>query len=367
MSGVRVPSLLMLALALVVSGFAAATAAAGKPVHSYTKADQHLAGEVVFHLGDFPTGWRSQIDTSKNGSPACFNPNLSDLTLTGEASSHEYVHGDATFAEALAVVFKSHAMALSAFKRLAVENLIQCFSSYIKQQSSSNTKIKNVSSGRLNFPHLGDRSAAYQIAIELESHGLSPTAYVDPVFIERGRVLSLLLFFDVLSPFSEPLEERLSRAVAQRMKEGTATKTVYGSGYHIVVPRTWNVTRSGKNVTASPGPPLSTPQLVSVSVFDLLQAYKPSQFAAATKQLDGAAHTLAGRLGGTVDSSRTVVVAGIRARQYVLRYGAGARSVTQRLTFVLRAKTEFQLLCRWISDNREPQACSMLTATFAPG
>ncbi len=117
----------------------------------------------------------------------------------------DFVHGD-------------H-VSISAFKRVAADKLAQCFSDHMKKQSDSDVKVKNVSWGRLGFPHLGERSAAYQIAVDLETHGLTPTAYFDIVFIQRKRALSVLMFADILSPFDESLKERLSRAVVQRTKE----------------------------------------------------------------------------------------------------------------------------------------------------
>ena len=144
---------------------------------------------------------------------------MSDLVLPGKATSKQYVHGPATFAESVAAVFEKHAMAVSAFKRVAVDKLAACFSSSLKQRSNGDLKVKNVNWGRLSFPQLGDRSAAYRIDIEIVTKDLSPTAYFDLVFIERKRVLGLLLFVDVFMSFHEALEVRLSRAVAQRMKE----------------------------------------------------------------------------------------------------------------------------------------------------
>ena len=76
------------------------------------------------------------------------------------------------------------------------------------------------------------------------------------------------------------------------------------------------------------------------------------------------ARQLATRLGGTVQQAATVTLAGIKARQYELAYESGGHDFHQRITFVLRGKTEFQLLCRWTGD--EPSACGQLEKTFRP-
>ena len=55
--------------------------------------------------------------------------------------------------------------------------------------------------------------------MEVETNGLSPAAFLDLVFIQRGRAAAAVLFFDVLTPFDEMTRELLARRVAQRMKE----------------------------------------------------------------------------------------------------------------------------------------------------
>lgn len=141
-----------------------------------------------------------------------------------------------------------------------------------------------------------------------------------------------------------------------------ATQTIKGSHFLFQAPFSWHVKRRGSQVGAAPKP--IAPELVSVSVFPLLRAYRPALFNAVSRELDGDARQLATRLGGSVESSQTVVVAGTRSRQYVLHYTSGGNDFHQRITFVLRGKTEFQLLCRWTGT--EPSVCAQLTSSFSP-
>ena len=93
--------------------------------------------------------------------------------------------------------------------------------SYFEELPSENgVKITDAEAGRLSFPALGDESVARQLALEVESDGLTPSAHVDLVGIRDGRVFSLLLFFDVLSPFSPDQEVELARKVEARMAAG---------------------------------------------------------------------------------------------------------------------------------------------------
>ena len=141
-----------------------------------------------------------------------------------------------------------------------------------------------------------------------------------------------------------------------------STRTIRGSHFVFQAPFAWHVRRRGSEVGAAPKP--IAPELVSVSIFPLLQAYRPALFAAVRHELDGDARQLATRLGGTVERSATAIVAGIRSRQYELLYSSGGHDFHQRITFVLRGKTEFQLLCRWTGS--EPSACAQLEQTFRP-
>jgi hypothetical protein len=141
-----------------------------------------------------------------------------------------------------------------------------------------------------------------------------------------------------------------------------SSRAIRGSHFVFRAPFAWHVKRSGNQVGAAPKP--IAPELVSVTLFPLLRAYRPALFKAVSRELDSDAKQLASRLAGSVESSATVVVAGIRSRQYVLGYKTGGQDLHQRITFVLRGKTEFQLLCRWAG--REPDACGQLTTSFTP-
>ena len=106
--------------------------------------------------------------------------------------------------------------------------------------------------------------------------------------------------------------------------------------------------------------------LVSVTVFNLVRPYRAALWSRAAGELDGVARTLAAGLSGHVDAARTVSVAGARARQYDLSYERNGAALRQRITFVLRGRREYQLLCRWAAASGEPAACRLLLASFAP-
>ena len=135
-----------------------------------------------------------------------------------------------------------------------------------------------------------------------------------------------------------------------------------GRGYTFTAPDSWQVTRESTTLTARPG---EGPTLTQVTTLTLRSRYTPSLFAKVTKELDRVTNALAVKSSGKVIARRTVLVDGIRSRQYDLAYEKEGTGVIDRITFVLRGKKEFYVLCRWPADEGEPQACGLLQRTFA--
>lgn len=138
-------------------------------------------------------------------------------------------------------------------------------------------------------------------------------------------------------------------------------KVVRGTGYRFSAPASWSVARSGREVRASAGV-----GLVSVTRFPLLRAYRPELWLHVVPELDRAAAGLAQQQAGTVGESRTVTIAGRRARRYDIDYRRDGKALVERIAFVLRGKTEYLLLCRY-ERGGDTDACDRLLATFALG
>jgi hypothetical protein len=139
---------------------------------------------------------------------------------------------------------------------------------------------------------------------------------------------------------------------------------VTGNGFTFSAPEVWHVTHASTTVTVRPAE--DKPTLASVTTLTLRSRYAPSLFAKVTKELNRVTNALADKLGGTVIARRTVVVGGIRSRQYDLAYEKDGTGLVDRITFVLRGKREYYVLCRWPADEGEPDACGLLQSSFAP-
>ena len=59
--------------------------------------------------------------------------------------------------------------------------------------------------------------------------------------------------------------------------------------------------------------------------------------------------------------SRSIEAGGGRAREYEIAHG----ELVDRITFVLRAKREYELVCRWRKADGEPAACDQLVGSFS--
>jgi hypothetical protein len=140
-------------------------------------------------------------------------------------------------------------------------------------------------------------------------------------------------------------------------------RQIRGDGFFFYAPVAWDVQRSARTVQATPK---QGPEIVSVSTFPLLHAYRPELWARVVPELDRVAGGLAGRLGGRAGKGRTETIAGRRSRTYEIAFTRNGKDIVERLAFVLEGKREFQLLCRWDSKDERTgrDACDALTTSF---
>jgi len=137
-------------------------------------------------------------------------------------------------------------------------------------------------------------------------------------------------------------------------------KIIRGADYRFAAPLGWAVTRSPRLVQVSEGV-----GLVSVTRYPLVRAFRPALWDKVVPELDRAAEAVAKQQHGDVTASRTIDVAGRPARSYDIDYEHAGEQLVERITFVLRGKTEYYLLCRY--EGGDTEACERLLATFALG
>ncbi len=138
-------------------------------------------------------------------------------------------------------------------------------------------------------------------------------------------------------------------------------QAVRGDGFGFTAPGGWKVTRTGQTVQATHGQ-----TGVFVTTYRLTRRYTPALWAKATKELDGVATTLAAQLHGSPIASRTVQVGPTKSRQYDIAFTRNGHKLVERITFVLRGRREYELLCRFKQGKTEP-ACALLQSSFHGG
>lgn len=138
-----------------------------------------------------------------------------------------------------------------------------------------------------------------------------------------------------------------------------------GPGFSFRAPRGWEPVRTPRSASAAPTEQ-DAAELVSATVFPLAKRFRASLWPKVVGELDGVAADLASSLGGQVDGSETVRIAGLPGRRYEISYSRDGSDLRQRIAFLLRRRTEYQLLCRWRRSDGEPVACRLLEDSFEP-
>ena len=133
---------------------------------------------------------------------------------------------------------------------------------------------------------------------------------------------------------------------------------VRGAGFTFVAPNGWPITRKGAEVQAAQGT-----RLVSVTPFPLRRRFRPELWPQVIPELDRAAAAVARQQNGEVGNSKTLTVAGQKARTYDIAYVSGGRQLVERIAFVLRGKSEYLLLCRY-ERGGDTEACDGLLTSF---
>jgi hypothetical protein len=143
---------------------------------------------------------------------------------------------------------------------------------------------------------------------------------------------------------------------------GSKPRVVRGDGFRFDAPADWRVVQRGRTLEAAAP---AGPELLWVTRLRLLHPYRPALWGAVVPELDRVAGELAREVAGKVEDSRTVVVAGRRARRYEIRFVRDGGTRVEHIVFLLEGRTEYQLLCRVGSGGDD--LCGRFFAAFALG
>ena len=176
--------------ATVVVGSAAA--AAGDPEkRDIRPADQAWAARATLHARDIPSGFTaSRPSSNKNNGPlTCpgFEPDLSDLTITGEALSPLFQSPAGTTIFASAEVYKSVHDERAAWRRTARREALRCVARELGSISASGLRVTVTQRLVRVPPRVGERAISFRIKATITGQGLTIPTWIDLLAVARGR------------------------------------------------------------------------------------------------------------------------------------------------------------------------------------
>ncbi len=214
----------LLAAALLAAVLAGG-ARAGEPVKRFNKADMARAKAIGFARSDFPVGWTVKASKPGEGaSTTCksFDPDESGLVETGKVDSPLFTAPDGYSQVFSAVgIFETLAQASTWWNGLVRPAWLTCFSDLITKSAPPGSTISVLSKGKLVFPNVAARFAAYRVVIGVAPEGAAAAAsvrlYLDRVLLGAGRANVSTIMFSVGKPFPAAFEQKLARAIARRL------------------------------------------------------------------------------------------------------------------------------------------------------
>lgn len=163
----RFAAVLLLALALP----ALALAAHKDPKKQIDTVDQRKAASVLLKRTDLAAGWKKVPSTSDDDTHfecAGYDPDGSDLVQTAEAEADFERAGGFPSVYSYADVYKTKANALAAWIRTVKPAMAKCLATLFKRAiEADGGKVAIAAAGKIAFPKLAARSAAYRVSLKV--------------------------------------------------------------------------------------------------------------------------------------------------------------------------------------------------------
>jgi len=217
------PMLARLTIVVILAATLAGVALAANPhdpQKRFTSADQALARTLLLKRADLPgVGWKSQRSTGDNSTCKSFNPDESRLVETGEQDSPEFTRVGG-FVTSTAAVFRTSKDARAGWNLEVKPRLLDCLAEGLDQTTPSGATIRIVSRGKLAYPHLAPRTAAFYVRLAFNVQGIKFNADLRVVCLGSGRANIALMTLSPgqpLMPLPAGLDRRLASKLAQRL------------------------------------------------------------------------------------------------------------------------------------------------------
>jgi hypothetical protein len=209
------PLAIVVALGAVTTGVALA-ANPHDPQKRFTAADQAYARTLLLKRADLPgAGWKGQTSSSDSSTCNSFNPDESKLVETGEQESLEFTRGGG-FVTSMAAIFRTAKDAQTSWNLEVKPQVLNCLAEGLAQTSTGGASVRIAARGRLAFPHVAPRTAAFYVRLAFNVQGIKFAADLHFVCLGSGRANIALMTLSPGSPLT-PLPAGLDRKLAAKL------------------------------------------------------------------------------------------------------------------------------------------------------
>jgi hypothetical protein len=216
---------LVLLLIVVLAVPALALAADTDPKRKINPTDERKAASIVFKRTDFAAGWKRTTTPSSDDDLNCsfYRPDGSDLTLTGDAESEFERAGGFPSVLSYADVYATAKDAAAAWSRTVKPALARCLAQFFQSEvSEPGTKVTVVNYGKIAFPRVAPRTAAFRINVKMTVTQNDQTVTVPLtlhiVVVGRGRAEAGFLTFAPSPGVAGADLRTFGKVLAERMK-----------------------------------------------------------------------------------------------------------------------------------------------------
>jgi hypothetical protein len=220
--------LVVLASLVLVGG---ATAANGEPKKVLTKKDQATATSVLLKRADLGAGFVARKRPDDDGIPKgarCGPLDESDLTVSGDAESPDFHFATGSLfvtVTSTAQVYRTLREANSSWSRGTTAQTTTCLADIVRLTAAPGQKISVVSSKKLDFPAVAQKSTAFRLVLSISVNGRKIRAYLDAIVLQQGRIQSGLLFTSLGTPVGRADQVALASVVAKRLARAVGAPT----------------------------------------------------------------------------------------------------------------------------------------------
>ena len=215
----RAVPLVALALGLIV--VTAATADSTDPKVKISKADQAHANASILRFSDLGPAWTGGAEKPASLKiPVCpgYQPNDSDLTITGHAESGLTLSSAAIQVDTDVEIFKSPQQVAKLVKRVLQPLALDSCLRYDLLKTVGGQGVTIVGVSQLPVAKAGDDASLNRVTLSVKSNGKTVGVFSDFLYVSKGRTQ---FFVNIVSPGSlksqlPSLENGIAKVLAGR-------------------------------------------------------------------------------------------------------------------------------------------------------